>query len=336
MKLQGRELRAGLQGDDVNDLQDELVLLGFSIAQDVRAARLFDDKATLGAVKQFQESHGLPATGVVDATTAELIRVEVGKRRVATGQFLVRGQVRDAADRPVPGILVRVFDKDMRTEEFLGEAKTDDQGRYQVPYTAKQFARAEKGTADLRVVLVNDDGLDIASSPIVFNAKPMESVDLSLSGGPRPPSECERLVTDLTPLVQEVPFTDLTEDDITFLAGETGTDAQHIRWLREAFRRSREIAPSHPEEVLSMQPSKAPTSAPIAISPAVFYGLFRQGLPMTLEELADHLDDALVAAIQRSTTQNIIPPPPENQIKALEAVLDSTRIGRVLTLVSRN
>jgi hypothetical protein len=115
--------------------------------------------------------------------------------------------------------LVRGYDKDMRTEESLGETTADDEGRYEIRYTAAQFRRAEKGSADLRIAVVNDDGREIASSNIVFNAGPETTID-AIAGGRQAQTtpEYEALVAELAPVIQGVPLWELTDDDMTFLA----------------------------------------------------------------------------------------------------------------------
>jgi hypothetical protein len=50
-----------------------------------------------------------------------------------------------------PELTVKAFDRDMRSEEPLEDTKTHACGYYEIFYTAEQFRRAEKGTADLIV-----------------------------------------------------------------------------------------------------------------------------------------------------------------------------------------
>ena len=108
--------------------------------------------------------------------------------------LLVRGQVRQMNGRPLAGVLVRAFDKDLRSEELLGEVATDDTGHFEIQYTTDQFRRADKGSADLRVCVCNEGGRELASSPIIFNAQPVETVDLSVGGEYRGLSEYDELV----------------------------------------------------------------------------------------------------------------------------------------------
>ena len=54
---------------------------------------------------------------------------------------MVRGRVVGAG----PGHRVRAYDKDMRSEELLGEAAIEAE-EYEIAYSRMQFARAEKGS----------------------------------------------------------------------------------------------------------------------------------------------------------------------------------------------
>src|SRR4029078_2947734 len=85
----------------------------------------------------------------------------------ATGAFVVRGEVAGAEQ----GVFVRAFDVDFRSEQLLGEAPIVD-GAYVLKYSAKQFDRAEQGTADVRVVVCERGGRELARSPVSFNAGP--------------------------------------------------------------------------------------------------------------------------------------------------------------------
>ena len=101
MKLTRRQLMVRMRGDDVELLQKELKLLGYSI----RDRKGFFGRSTKKAVRKFQEISGLETTGVVDQSTARLINEAVDK--------LQRGLRRKYRIHPGIGI------------GRLGNAKTD-------------------------------------------------------------------------------------------------------------------------------------------------------------------------------------------------------------------
>lgn len=297
MKLEGRNLSLRMQGEDVERLKEELRKLGFSIERDEAGF----GKTTRQAVLEFQRKRGLGATGVVDESTANLINAEVDalkpepEPRRAREPFFIRGQVRRADGVPFVGGVVRAFDKDLRAEEDLSPpagVTIDQTGHYEIQYTAEQFRRADKKSADLivRVFGHNGDTSPLASSAVMFNASPVATVNLVIGDGRlRGPSEYEQLLAEITPLLpQGLSLADLTEDerhqDITFLTGETGQDRQRITFLVLAHQMARRDLP-----------------------PEVFYGLFRQGLPTTLSALLAVNSRAQRRALEKSLRDNIVP-----------------------------
>jgi hypothetical protein len=102
-------------------------------------------------------------------------------------RFIVKGDIRQANGSLLAGAVVRAFDRDLRREQRLGEQRTDRVGHYEITYTRAQFCRAEKGSADL-IVRVYDgtNGQLLAKSDIIFNAKPIEVVDLTVISRRRP------------------------------------------------------------------------------------------------------------------------------------------------------
>jgi len=56
-----------------------------------------------------------------------------------TQVFIVRGHVQRANGKPVAAMLVRAYDRDLRSEQFLNETHTDASGAYEISYTAAQF-----------------------------------------------------------------------------------------------------------------------------------------------------------------------------------------------------
>lgn len=72
-KTSDRALRRGLSGEDVRVLQGELTRLGLDVAIDGSFG-----EETEGAVMQVQTMFGFTVDGVVDASTRQLIRAQVG------------------------------------------------------------------------------------------------------------------------------------------------------------------------------------------------------------------------------------------------------------------
>ena len=133
--------------------------------------------------------------------------------------FVVQGRVRQAKRRrSLPGMVVRAYDQGLRRAQLLGEAITDRRGDYEIPYTADQLRRAEKRSADLVVRVFDSEGQELAASEIYFNAPQVAEIDLVVTPREAPePSEYERLVAALRPILEDVQLAELTEADVDFL-----------------------------------------------------------------------------------------------------------------------
>jgi hypothetical protein len=217
-----------------------------------------------------------------------LIPIEQAANRPlpAAEAFAVRGRVTHPTGKPFLGVTVRAYDKDIRNEELLGETVSGRGGHFEVRYSRSQFARAEKGAADLVVRGFDREGIKIAESGILFNADPDVVVNLTAKPQPdRKLSEFERLVARLTPSLDNVSLSALTETDIEFLNGHTGEPKQRIEFLRSSAR-------------LSVQ-TGLPTE--------VVYGWAREGHLPQLEDLLSVPLEELRQALERAIGANIIP-----------------------------
>ena len=248
--------------------------------------------ATSQLVSTFQQEHKLPASGEVDEPTANVLNAMLNGLGVldqptepaAPRSFVVRGHVRQTDGRPFTEGAVQVFDKDLRSEELLGAATLDASGFYEVRYSPEQFRRAEKQAADLIVRILNLRREVLFSTDVIFNAAPVQTIDIVLDDEKRL-SEFERHVAQIRPLLQELPFADLKEADIDFIAAESGIEPVRIAFL-----------------VVAHQHSTA-----TRIAPEIFYGLFRQGLPSHLPALLLQTPQALRGALVASIEAALIP-----------------------------
>jgi hypothetical protein len=241
---------------------------------------------------EIQGRQELQTGGIADQEAAAPIKRERQDSGPDSGESLVvEGRVVYADGRALADGLVRAFDKDLRSEEQLGETNTDKNGRYRIHYSAKQFRRAEKDSADLIIRAYGLEGRELASSPILFNAQPMKTVDLTIGDGEyRGFSEFELLQQEITPLLDGLPLADLTEgedhQDVTFLTGETGLPFQHIEFLAQSARLANQ------------------TEMP----PEVFYAFARQDLSIaTLPGILRQNPEALHHALEAALADNIIP-----------------------------
>ncbi|HEX6685156.1 MAG TPA: neuraminidase-like domain-containing protein [Candidatus Limnocylindrales bacterium] len=217
-----RRLGPRASGDDVRMLHGALLRLGAAIDPGELSDRRFGT-STAEAVRAFQRDGSLHPSGVVDQATYEALRARLAETAEVS---FVSGRVRWAGGEPAAGLTVRAFDRDLRHEQPLGEATTDDAGGYRIAYTRESFARSEKAAADLFVRVFTGDEDDPPRSATLFQAPELAIIDVTLTGKAQAPSEYERILAAVTPLLDGAELDGLRQDgefqDITFLSGETG------------------------------------------------------------------------------------------------------------------
>lgn len=204
---------------------------------------------------------------------------------------ILRGTIRQMDDFPLPHLLVRAFDRDMRSETLLGQAITDAEGSYQITYSTNKLRMKDKADLIVRVFEPSDSegketGDEIGFSEIIFNAPLQQVVDLEIKSGKfRGPSEYERYIAALKLLIDGESVHQLTDKDLSFLGGKTGIPLEHLNYLRL-------------DDEWCFHYS---------VEPAVVYSLLRQGLPADLQHLSTEKPTRLQEALQASLSHNIAP-----------------------------
>lgn len=217
-------------------------------------------------------------------------------------KFIVRGQVRLADGTPLAGAVVRGYDKDLRTEEPLGEpATTDKDGRYEIVYTAGQFARAEKSSADLIVRVENPDGGEPTASSIIFNAQPEETVSLVIGSDARGLSEFDLLIADIAPVLGKIAPADLSPEEMAFVAGDTAEPIERIGYLATADRLRLKFD---------------------GLSSDAFYAWFRAGLPTDPDALFVMDREILNLVLTQACDKHVIAEARRGNIPAWMAKVD--------------
>ncbi|HJX26587.1 MAG TPA: hypothetical protein VJ885_01640, partial [Thermoanaerobaculia bacterium] len=137
-----------------------------------------------------------------------------GTARQVTLPFAVRGTVTEPGGRRARGLIVMAFDQDLRRREELGRAQTDGHGEYVIEYSAEHFTRAEKGSADLVVEVIDPAGQVLHTTGVLFHAPRQATIDVALPGRGAE-AEFDRIARELAPLLeaQEVGFDAIEEDE---------------------------------------------------------------------------------------------------------------------------
>jgi hypothetical protein len=260
-------LKQGARGTAVADLQDALRhCIAKGIVRIGRADRRALDEGlerergdsaygnvTHRLVSLFQEQHRLKVTGGVNRPTAQALNKLLPDEKVPAAlsseqprkpqPYVVKGVVRLEDGSPAPEIAIVAFDRDLRSEQRLGETRSGATGAYEIGYTSDQFSTRERGGADLVVKAFDGNSLLVAS-PILFNASPQAEVDLTLPAD-KSRSLIERVERAIRPLLSDVTVESLEEDsrhrDISFLSGETGLVKSVLARFVLAHRLAREV-----------------------------------------------------------------------------------------------
>ncbi|MPZ29475.1 MAG: hypothetical protein GEV13_00500 [Rhodospirillales bacterium] len=275
MKLQGRNLEPNLRGDDVALLQDDLRRLGFAIG-DVAG---FFGSTTLAAVVAFKRRQGVEnPDGGVDQEWARRIDEAVGKLDVTTR--VVLGSVRREDGSPLARAVVRAVDKGIRRDAPLGEARTNEEGRYEIRYPARE------SDASLVVRAVGRDGRDLAASSVVFTARPVEVVDLVTGDELRGQSQFSRVDARLAAALaaEGISATDLAADEVEFVARKHDLDVRQLQQYVSAAR----------------------LQADSDLPAAVHYALLRPNLPASLPALLAQDPAVLKGTLEAALEENVI------------------------------
>jgi ABC toxin N-terminal region/Neuraminidase-like domain/Putative peptidoglycan binding domain len=345
MNLQGRDLQQGLSGSDVAELQAQLSTLSYTVPSSEQQATSFG-AGTFAAVKQFQTDQGLPATGVIDSTTAAaLTTVIVGNT------YVVSGAVSSSVSASVVGLTVLLVDKSVGGDVSLATTSTGPGGAYSIStvISSVSLKQRNKFRPDLQV-RVSSGKTFLAASTVAYNAALNVMLNVLL------PTNATALVSEYEALTASIgtlytgQLGALQEgsdrQDITFLANKSGWDARAVALAALADQFSQltapplpaaPSAPSAPTGVVAVvqavapaagatvaaplvgtpvpsapapgtpPPAPAPVPANVSLQPEFYYALFRAGLPADSNSLFRTSSQTVQAIWQQAITQGVIP-----------------------------
>lgn len=262
---------------------------------------------------------------IIDATN------KAGIPNLKSDELTLKGHIYSRDQNPLPDILVRAFDRDLRSEQMLGSASTDADGYYEIQYSPRQFARSEKQHADLIVRAFHGKEL-IGESETFFNAVSGKVIDLTVADERfRGACEYQLLINDITPLLKSaavpIPIGELTQDenhqDIPFLAGETGWPAEKLEHLVMAHRLS-DISRIAPEFFYALLRGNTLLKMDSAIRIRFVVNLQTELKPLFYDVVL-LAPVAIQKAIAQATRNNIIPETSETELNHILNLLAESK-----------
>ncbi|MBN2118638.1 MAG: hypothetical protein JW730_18845 [Anaerolineales bacterium] len=112
-------------------------------------------------------------------------------------EWMVFGTVTDVDGQPAAGLNVRVFDRDRKYDDLLGETETDENGDFSAIYHERDFAETNENLPELYVMVSDASGKTLYSTreSARFNAGKSEYFAIRLGKQSRVSSEKSRSTT---------------------------------------------------------------------------------------------------------------------------------------------
>jgi hypothetical protein len=256
-------------------------------------------------------------------------------------KYKVSGQVFNSNSEPIKDQSVLAADVDLRGAsiyktagtvkelkankgfEFLGTAKTNADGYYEIVFTGEMYEHNEIGLADVVAFAVDDDQITARSKLAAegdYKNNELTHWDIRLPNlNKRGVSEYARLMPVLEPFVKQsgLQLNQLgsSPDQVDFLAAETKQNAAHTSLAVLADQLKNDC----------LQENKSVKSRfiikDIQNFSELFYGIGRQNIKLSWSSLVMKNDQDLQAAITKSIDQNIISSQESILIEAFLAIV---------------
>lgn len=255
--------------------------------------------ATRDLVRAFQTEHRLDLTGAVDepaaaALNTELTALGVLDEDAAVQTWLVSGRVSCGTSASVGGLVARIVDKNVGADVLMTETLTDDDGTYEVSFSAELFRERGKSHPDLQVRVFAGTML-VGESRVRYNARPRTTLHVEIAAKAAAALQSEhatlnaaiaRHFTGSLTALQE----DSKHADITYLGNKTGWDARAVAIAALAAQ---------------LSAATAGAAGPV-LAPPLFYAMLRAGLPADEAVIYRTPPDAMRALWTDATKKGVI------------------------------
>jgi hypothetical protein len=339
------KLSVGMYGDKVKLLHSKLRHHGFDIPA-AEVDRRFFGPATREAVRECQEEHGLPATGVVDKSTAAALGTAPAKGRgnvekdvtplveqpMLTGArvrieeseeeseeqpgddkkdgFIVRGRVVSPERIGLSGLRVVAIDKNVGREMVLGEDTTNARGSYRIQYDVARLRKRGKERPDIQIKVTAGGENDrfLTTSAVRYNADRRETIDVMVPADKlQRPAEYRRVTHELAAHLG-ASADRRTPSDLNGQFAQLREDGerQDITYLANKT--------GWDARVVAMVALADQYGEQRDIRPEFFYALFRAGLPANDTVLSQIEPETVQILWNKAVNEKVIPEGLEDQI----------------------
>jgi len=110
----------------------------------------------------------------------------VGRKTARSDTFRIEGEIHEPeTGRPLAGLIVRAFDRDLILDDKVGFATTDPDGRFEITFGPEAFRDAFESRPDLYLRIYDPSGsrlLHETTDAIRWNADHLERYEIQISG----------------------------------------------------------------------------------------------------------------------------------------------------------
>ncbi|MFC5470962.1 neuraminidase-like domain-containing protein [Cohnella suwonensis] len=191
------------------------------------------------------------------------------------------------------GVRVQLYSRTLREEELIGEAVTDECGRYYIAYDLDSAKKNGRKTIDLFVRAEHPDKeVQPFVSKVVYRAKLREPINIPLYTADSTDTEWDRLESALAPILNGLDPAAISDEEAEYLSGTNGIPIHHVQNWIAASRLRQENG---------------------SLSASAYYGLLRGGMPNALERLAIMPAAEWEQALDNAVRYKQIPPIDERE-----------------------
>lgn len=269
------------------------------------------------------------------------------KITVPAEQYVVRGKVTDANQKPLANMIVRAYERDLRHPQFLGDDKSSKTGEFRIAYSLADFQLADvpaRRAPWLIVEVCASSDSEVLARQEVQTADRDLSISFTLASADLVP-EKQQIDEAVRPLLQgqgaprvelgsfagtnaasnDLAPWDITPADVDFIVHETGLDAAAVQDWAQAARLW--------NDARALQPKDASATDSSALQDhgwPFFFGWCRAGLTIELVGVLSAEPDQWATSLRVAQTRGWVPSVLENEASALLGALE--RLSAVASL----